>query len=102
MVWNILFPALGAKSLPEDAAAYDKLAKKLSSLTMLPVQGKASSAQAAKVSGRTYKVDANELKIETIALNFTGSGCTRSPESAASSRKPISTGYKRRARRLMS
>ena len=83
VVWNILFPALGAKSLPEDAAAYDKLAKKLTSLALPLAQGKASSAQAAKVSGRSYKADANDLKIETIALNFADSGCTVKFKTAA-------------------
>jgi CubicO group peptidase (beta-lactamase class C family) len=76
LVWEILLPAMGAAPLPNDATAHDSLREKLSGLNIAPVQGKASSPMVSEVSGRTYTVDANDLKIETITLNFTESGCT--------------------------
>ncbi|MBC7811570.1 MAG: hypothetical protein H7175_10505, partial [Burkholderiales bacterium] len=76
LVWQMLLPAMRPDSLPDDTAAQDALAKKLSSLNLLPVQGQAASLISSQVSSRTYGVDVNELKIETIALNFTTTGCT--------------------------
>lgn len=76
LVWELLLPAMHPDPLSEDAAAQDTLAKKLSGLALLPVQGQATSPVSSEVSGRTYAVDANELLIEAIALNFTESGCT--------------------------
>jgi hypothetical protein len=76
LIWDILLPAIGEDALPDDTTAHDNLKKKLSDLAILPVHGEKSSPTAARVSGRTYTVEANELKIETISLNFAGSGCT--------------------------
>jgi CubicO group peptidase (beta-lactamase class C family) len=76
LIWEILLPAMCSDALPDDVAAQDALATKLSNLTLLPVQGQPTSSIASQVSGRTYAVDVNELKIETIALNFTGDSCT--------------------------
>lgn len=74
LVWEILLPAMD--TLPDDADTQDTLASKLSSLSLPTVQGQAASPIASKISGQAYTVDANDLKIETIALNFEDSGCT--------------------------
>jgi hypothetical protein len=76
VVWNILLPALGTETLPEDVAAQEKLTQKLASLNLPTVQGKASSAQAAKVSGKTYTMDSNDLEIESFHFHFRDSGST--------------------------
>jgi CubicO group peptidase (beta-lactamase class C family) len=76
LVWNILLPAMGAEALSEDAGTHEALTQKLSGLRLLPVQGKSSSPIAAGVSGKTYKVEANEFKLDTLTLEFTDSGCT--------------------------
>jgi CubicO group peptidase (beta-lactamase class C family) len=70
LVWEHLLPAMGASPLPADPAAQAKLAQTLSNLTLTPQQGQPSSALAARVSGQTYRFDANEHKIETITLDF--------------------------------
>ena len=75
LVWEMLLPMMSPDSLSEDSAAQTALAEKLSSLSFLPVQGQTESSIAAQVSGQTYAVDINELDIETIALNFTETGC---------------------------
>jgi CubicO group peptidase (beta-lactamase class C family) len=73
LIWDILLPALSNEPLAEDAASWQRMTEKLSSLNLLPVQGQAASA----VLGRTtYIVDANALAIETITLDFTASGVT--------------------------
>lgn len=76
LIWEILLPAMSAATLPDDASAQAILTKKLSGLTAVPVQGERSSPISARVSGRTYQVNANELAVETITFNLTGSGCT--------------------------
>lgn len=83
LVWDLLLPALQVEPLPEDAAAHIALMKKLSSLSILPVQGQAASPIAPQVSGRTYRVDANDLNIETIALDFSEAGCAIKVTTAA-------------------
>jgi hypothetical protein len=82
LLWEILLPAMHEDKLPDDAAAQNALTKKLSGLTLLPLQGESSSPTAARVSGQTYRVDDNALKIETIALDFTASGSTVSLQTA--------------------
>jgi CubicO group peptidase (beta-lactamase class C family) len=76
LVWDTLLPALGNTALPSDPATYDKLSKKLSSLSIPAVQGNASSSTAIRMPKRSYKVDANPLNIETISFNFSEAGCT--------------------------
>jgi CubicO group peptidase (beta-lactamase class C family) len=76
LVWDILLPAMERRALPDDTSAHEKLTQKLSSLAFLPVQGTISAPISAKVSNQTYSVDTNELKIESVTLNFAGSQCT--------------------------
>ncbi len=75
LVWDILLPAMNTESLANDPAAHDRLTQKLSGLSIPPVQGNTSSPSVSGVSGRTYTVEPNELKFETIALNFSETGC---------------------------
>lgn len=75
LVWEFLLPAMATGQL-EDTVSARRLRDKLSSLSFPPVQGKFDSPMAARVSGRTYKVDSNDLNIQTIALDFTDSCCT--------------------------
>ncbi|MCL4250582.1 MAG: beta-lactamase family protein [Anaerolineae bacterium] len=92
LVWNILLPALRPGSLPDNPAAHEALANKLSSLSHVPVQGQATAPTASRVSGQTYAVDTNALQIETIALDFTTAGCVVSVRTAAGD-ATIACGY---------
>jgi CubicO group peptidase (beta-lactamase class C family) len=76
LVWGRILPAMCPEPLPEDAIAQDGLAKKLATLSLSPVQGQVLSPISLQVSGQTYAVDVNQLKIETITLNFNEMGCT--------------------------
>ncbi|MBI1258043.1 MAG: serine hydrolase [Chloroflexi bacterium] len=92
LVWELLLPAFSPGAIPEDSAAHEALAAKLSSLSFAPVQGKQSAPIAAEVSGQTYVVDDNALNLETIALNFTEAGCIVSIKTAAGE-ETIRCGY---------
>ncbi|MBZ0297112.1 MAG: serine hydrolase, partial [Anaerolineae bacterium] len=76
IVWDMLLPAMYPAPLSGDDETQNVLSKRLFNLSLIPVQGRSTSPIAAQVSGRTYEVDANELEIETIVLNFTETGCT--------------------------
>jgi len=76
LVWEILLPAMQPHALPDDKAAQDALSKKVSNLSMKPVQGQGSSPIVTQISGQTYVVDPNELGIKTITLSFDGTDCS--------------------------
>lgn len=82
LIWEILLPAMQSQPLPEDASAHTALTEKLSSLIVTPVQGQSTSSIASQISGRTYRFDANELKLEALILSFTEGGCTVSVKRA--------------------
>ena len=75
LVWTILLPAFEAGPLVEIAVDQDAMAKRLSNLTLAPVQNHLDSTAMPRIATRTYKVDANELDIESIALDFTQFEC---------------------------
>ncbi len=92
LVWDLLLPAMSNERLAEDPTSQHRLTEKLFSLRRLPVQGWATSPVSSQVSGRTYGVDVNDRKIETITLNFIGSGWTVSIKTAAGE-ETIPCGY---------
>lgn len=91
LLWELL-PAMGPAPRPDDATAENALAKKLSTLALPLVQGQKESPIASQVSGRTYVVDGNVLKVETITPKFTASGCTFTLKTA-SGEETIPCGY---------
>jgi len=92
LTWERLLPAMQDDVLPDDAEARNALARKLSNLMQPPVQGQAKSPILSRISGRTYAVDANDLEIETLALDFSGVGCMVSIKTAAGE-ETIPCGY---------
>ncbi len=83
LVWDRLLPAMRKETLAEESEEAYSLTEKVSSLTLLPVLGRTTSPIESQVAGRTYSVDANELKIETLALQVRESGWTVSINTAA-------------------
>jgi CubicO group peptidase (beta-lactamase class C family) len=75
LTWEWLLPAMQQNTLPENAEAANTLAMKLSNLMLPFVQGQTRTPVLSRTSGRTYKVDSNDLRIETIALDFSEAGC---------------------------
>jgi CubicO group peptidase (beta-lactamase class C family) len=75
LVWTVLLPAFELDQPAAEAGLQNTLAKRLSSLTLGPVPNPAALSIPSHVTDRTYEVDANALNLETIALNFSRSGC---------------------------
>ncbi len=75
IVWDILLPAMKEKAVRANKAAQEALTEKLSRLSIVPVEGKASSTAAAKLSDRVYKLDDNKLNLKSLAFKFAKSGC---------------------------
>jgi CubicO group peptidase (beta-lactamase class C family) len=92
LIWNILLPAMNDQQMVEDTAAHQRLTEKLSTLNRLPVQGQRESPIMSEISGRTYRMDVNDLKIETMVLDFTLSGSVLRIETA-SGEETIPCGY---------
>jgi CubicO group peptidase (beta-lactamase class C family) len=76
VVWQHLLPALGPAPLPEDTAAQARLADKLSGLALEPPQGQALTRMAAAISGKTFLLEPNPLKVEAVSFDFGASGST--------------------------
>jgi len=72
--WQLLLPALAAQPLPENAAAQARLAGKLSGLALAIPQGQSLTPAAAAVSGKTFLLEPNPMKIEAIRFDFAASG----------------------------
>jgi hypothetical protein len=70
-VWQKLLPAMNSSSLAPDEVASRKLQQKLQGLTVQLPQGKGEQA---KLSEKKYTFPANELKIETVALERDAAG----------------------------
>jgi hypothetical protein len=82
LVWEHLLPAMADGPLETDIPAREELTRKLAGLKVAPPAGEPASAAAREVSGRTYSLAANDLGIESIALEFAGDRCAltvRSP-----------------------
>jgi CubicO group peptidase (beta-lactamase class C family) len=91
-VWKNLLPAMQPKALPADPQTYGQLSDKLAVLSLPPPKGPPSSARAEQCSGKTYTLESNDLKLESIAINF---GYERSMLIVRDARgeHPIQVGY---------
>lgn len=67
-LWAKLLPELRPASLPADEAAQSKLKARLAGLTQPTATGAASNATSARVSGKTFRLADNTLKIESVAV----------------------------------
>jgi len=84
IVWEKLLPALGAQSLPPDAAAHAALTQKVTTLALPPIQGAPASPLAAQISGQWYhfaaaeqqNTDAGAPVISAIKLDLADNGAT--------------------------
>jgi len=74
LVWDKLLPAMQPKRLRADKESRKKLEQTLASLTLHPQKGSGSPVSAAKWSGRTFVLPSNDQKLETVALEFGGTG----------------------------
>ncbi len=70
LVWEHLLPALKPQPLPADPAGQGTLQKTLASLALPLAQGKVSSPTTARLSGKTFQFDANDLGLKSAAFQF--------------------------------
>jgi CubicO group peptidase (beta-lactamase class C family) len=70
LVWEHILPGMKAAPLPADAALQDRLAKKLTSLSLRPPAGQPTSATARRVSGRVYELPKNDDGIEAVGVEL--------------------------------
>ena len=74
-VWERLLPELGPAPLPVVASASFALEQKLAGLALCPPQGMASAPLAKRVSGKQYKLEANDVKVECVSFAFRENAC---------------------------
>ena len=70
LVWDVLLPAMGPRPLPENTAAHERLAARLSSLTLHPPSGAKTSPLAAQTSGRWYALPDSGTGPRAVALDL--------------------------------
>jgi hypothetical protein len=75
-----------AASAPSGAARTD-LKRRLAALEVRAPEGKAASPNAKRVSGRTYRFEANDEKLQSAALSFRGGRCTAVMQQADGERR---------------
>ncbi len=91
-VWEHLLPAMQPEALPVNPQAYNELCDKLAVLSLPLANGEASSPNAEQWSGRSYKLEANHLNLESIRLQFSDNGSTLILRDARGEH-PIQIGY---------
>ncbi len=69
-VWEHLLPAMGPKAPPDDGHAYAELRDKLAALSLPLPTGRPSSPGAAQWSGKTYRLESNDLKFGSVVVRF--------------------------------
>ncbi len=74
LVWEHLWPALKDQPLPADPNAVARLKQTLASLALNPPKSQAPPPLARQVSGKTFRVEANDLKVQGLAFNFQNTG----------------------------
>jgi CubicO group peptidase (beta-lactamase class C family) len=69
-VWEYLLPAMQPEALPANPRAYGELYDKLALLSLPLPKGQPSSPRAEQWRGKTYKLESNDLKLESVAIKF--------------------------------
>ena len=75
LVWEHLLPAMQAQPLPAEPELQARLLETLTSLALPLAKWQGTSPTASRVSGRTFKLGANELDFQSVAFDFTDGAC---------------------------
>jgi len=70
LVWEHLLPALGDKPLPVDPAVQGRLQRRLANLNLPAPNGPIVTSMAAAVSGKVFKLEPNDLGLQSAALEM--------------------------------
>ena len=76
LVWEHLLPALKPQPLPANASGQTTLKQTLGSLALSVPQGRASSPAAARVAGKSFKLEANDRGLTHATFSFAADGFT--------------------------
>jgi CubicO group peptidase (beta-lactamase class C family) len=69
-VWDHLLPAMQPEALPADPQAYGDLHDTLAGLSLPLPKGPSSSPSMEQWRGKTYRLERNELQLESAAIQF--------------------------------
>jgi CubicO group peptidase (beta-lactamase class C family) len=75
LVWQHLLPAMKPQPLPRNPQSEAELGQTLSSLALTPPTGQPASPLAERISGKTFKLDTNELGLQSASFVFGKDGC---------------------------
>ncbi len=77
LVWSYLLPAIDRNyhTLPSDGKSLEDLQQKLKKLNLPPPQKNQASPIVNKISGKEFKLEANDFKAESITLDFSKDAC---------------------------
>ncbi len=75
LVYEHLLPAMKAEALPADAATHKKLQQRLASLELAPPKGQATAPTAARINGKAFKLEANDLGLTRVHFEFAKDAC---------------------------
>ena len=77
LLWAKLIPELRAAAIPENPAALASLRQRLANLTLPVTAGAATSPLAAKISGRKFTFEKNNLELESVSLDVAADGAVK-------------------------
>ncbi len=92
LVWEHLLPAMKDRPLPADSAVQERLRQTLASLNLTPPTGSSTSPAAERISGKPYKLEANDLGLQAATFTFGPQTCLFSMRDAQTD-YPISCGF---------
>ncbi len=75
LVWEHLLPAMKDQPLPVQKQTQTELREKLGSLVLPPPKVQASSPIASRVSGKAFRIKANEAGVQSVSLLFRHNAC---------------------------
>lgn len=75
LFWEHLLPAIKGNALPEDKSGQDQLKQALSRLALIPPAGHTASPTAGRISGKTFKLESNSMKADSLSFRFQDQAC---------------------------
>jgi len=75
LVWEHLWPAIQPQALPANNSSAEELQHKLLSLSLAPPKAQPTSPTAARVSGKTFRVETNDSGVQNLKFHFAQSDC---------------------------
>ena len=74
LVWEHLLPAMKETPLPADPRSQARLQQTAASLALAMPGGQSSSPTASGVSGKVFKIETNDLGLQSVSLSFRKDG----------------------------